>query len=81
MSKCNLSVGLKQSDISCDQQPRLKEKPFTIYHNGADMASVVNQKGEDVTEYFNVSFEYGILKVDFKKAPSFDEWRKIVGKS
>lgn len=80
MEKCNLSVGVKLNHIPCDEQPQVKEKPFTIYHNGADKASVVNQKGEDVTEYFNISIEHGIVICNFKTPPSFEEWRKIVGK-
>lgn len=80
MGKCNLSVGFKLSDTFCDEQPQDKKKPFTIYHNGTDRASVVNEKGEDITEYFNISIDHGVVICDFKTPPSFEEWRKIVGK-
>lgn len=56
------------------------KSPFTLYHNGKDHATVLNIKGEDVTEYFNITFHENVVQVDFKKAPSFDEWRKIAGK-
>ena len=80
MNKCNLSVGFKLNKIACDEQPRTKERPFTIYHNGVDRASVINQRGEDITEYFNISIEHGIVVCDFKNPLSFDEWRKITGR-
>lgn len=56
------------------------KSPFTVYHNGIDHASVINLKGEDVTEHFNITFHKGVVQVDFKKAPSFEEWKKIAGK-
>ena len=56
------------------------KSPFTIYHNGTDRASVINLKGEDVTGYFDISISNGVVIMNYKKSPSFDEWRKIAGK-
>jgi hypothetical protein len=74
----NLSNLPSSIDNKCGEgKPK---SPFTVYHNGVDRASVVNLKGVNVTEYFHISFEHGIVRVDFKKAPSLDEWRRIAGK-
>jgi hypothetical protein len=77
MEKCN-SIDVVASDCDCcHQQPT---PPFAVYHNGVDRASVINLKDEDVTEYFNISIEYGIFKIDFKEPPTTEEWFKIAGK-
>jgi hypothetical protein len=55
------------------------KSPFKTFTDGVNVI-VKNLKGEDVTEYFNARIEHGIVSVDFKKAPSFEEWRKIAGK-
>jgi hypothetical protein len=78
MNLCS-NISNKLENAACGEAPKRKS-PFTVLHNGEDGASVVNLKGDDVTEYFNITFHYGIVQVDWKKAPSFDEWRKIAGK-
>jgi hypothetical protein len=62
------------------EEPVSSKSPFTVYHNGVDRASVINLKGENVTEYFNISITDGVVIMNYKKSPSFDEWRKIAGK-
>lgn len=79
MGKCNISVNHKLNDTQCGKQGPNK-RPFTIAHNGVDRFKVVNQKGADISEYFHVSFEKDIVQVEWKQFPSFEEWRKIVGK-
>lgn len=76
----NLCKGLPKLNPNIECGNERPKTPFTVINNGKDGASVINQKGEDVTEYFNIKFHGEVIQVDFKKAPSFDEWRKIAGK-
>jgi hypothetical protein len=78
MKQTNCPVLKRRVNEPCgNYQPK---KYFTVLNNGINSATVLNSKGEDVTEYFNISFHNDIVQVDWKKAPSFEEWRKIVGK-
>jgi len=53
---------------------------FKVWTDGKGKISVINQKGHDVTEYFNVSIVDGVVVMNYKKTPSLEDWRKIVGK-
>jgi hypothetical protein len=78
MKQTNCPVLKRRVNEPCgNYQPK---KYFTVLNNGMDRATVLNPRGEDVTEHFNVRFEHGVIMVDFKQPPSFEEWRKIAGK-
>ena len=73
---CKINV----SKFTTDCQLQETKPPFTVYHNGYDKASIINLKGEDVTEYFNVAIEHGIVDAQFKTEPNYEEFMKIAGK-
>jgi hypothetical protein len=77
MNKC---CQIDQSKFITDCQLKKSKPPFTVYHNGHDGASIINLKGEDVTEYFNISIEHGHVEASFKTEPSYEEFMKIAGK-
>lgn len=77
MNKCTGLTNLCPS-TECGTN-RLKSS-FKVWQDSAGVLTVFNQKHEDITEYFNVSIVDGIVVMNYKKAPSLEEWRKIVGK-
>lgn len=53
---------------------------FKVLTDDKGKISVINQNGHDVTEYFKVSIDGDVVIMNYKKDPSLEEWRKIVGK-
>ena len=56
------------------------QSSFKVWTDSNGKLSVINQKGHDVTEYFNVSIDGDVVIMNYKKDPSLEEWRRIVGK-
>lgn len=61
----------------CDVRSK---SPFTAYHNGIDRCTIINEHVADISEYFNVWFEAGMIRVEYKKFPSYEEYEAIKNK-
>lgn len=75
---CCASLANLAKSIECGTSK--PKSSFKVWTDSNGRISVINQKGYDVTEYFNVSIVDGIVIMNYKKDPSLEEWRRIVGK-
>ena len=80
MNEHNCCTGLANLGQPIECGTARPQSLFKVWTDGNGLITVTNQRGTDVTEYFDVSLVDGIVKMNYKKAPSLDEWRKIVGK-